>query len=96
MSTDNEFLRISSLISKGQKKNIICTMDDVRGDFLGLKLLFTESYLNYLMISLLFKIYFIYTSSVFKKAKTCLDITQLNIRSHVIKHMIFMGPNRRA
>ena len=29
------FLRIPSLISKDQKKNIICTMDDVRGDFLG-------------------------------------------------------------
>ena len=29
------FLRISSLISKDQKENIICTMDDVRGDFLG-------------------------------------------------------------
>ena len=29
------FLRILSLISKGQKENIICTMDDVRGDFLG-------------------------------------------------------------
>ena len=24
-----------SLIPKDQKKNIICTMDDVRGDFLG-------------------------------------------------------------
>ena len=29
------FLRIPSLISKDQKENIICTMDDVRGDFLG-------------------------------------------------------------
>ena len=29
-----KFLRIPSLISKDQKKNIICTMDDVRGDFL--------------------------------------------------------------
>ena len=27
------FLRIPSLISKDQKENIICTMDDVRGDF---------------------------------------------------------------
>ena len=27
------FLRILSLISKDQKDNIICTMDDVRGDF---------------------------------------------------------------
>ena len=26
---------IYSLIPKDQKKNIICTMDDVRGDFLG-------------------------------------------------------------
>ena len=30
-----EILQIVSLISKDQKKNIICTMDDVRGDFLG-------------------------------------------------------------
>ena len=30
-----EILQISSLISKDQNKNIICTMDDVRGDFLG-------------------------------------------------------------
>ena len=30
-----DFLRISSLISKDQKENITCTMDDVRGDFLG-------------------------------------------------------------
>ena len=30
-----EILQISSLISTDQKKNIICTMDDVRGDFLG-------------------------------------------------------------
>ena len=30
------FLRIPSLISKDQKENITCTMDDVRGDFLGL------------------------------------------------------------
>ena len=29
------FLRIPSLISKDQKENIICIMDDVRGDFLG-------------------------------------------------------------
>ena len=26
---------MSSQISKDQKENIICTMDDVRGDFLG-------------------------------------------------------------
>ena len=26
---------MSSLISKDQKENITCTMDDVRGDFLG-------------------------------------------------------------
>ena len=31
----NRTLRIPSLISKDQKENIICTMDDVRGDFLG-------------------------------------------------------------
>ena len=30
-----EILHIYSLIPKDQKKNIICTMDDVRGDFLG-------------------------------------------------------------
>ena len=30
-----EILQIYSLIPKDQKKNIICTMDDVRGDFLG-------------------------------------------------------------
>ena len=30
------FLRISLLITKDQKENIICTMDDVRGDILGL------------------------------------------------------------
>ena len=30
------FLRISSLITKDQTENIICTMDDVWGDFLGL------------------------------------------------------------
>ena len=30
-----EILHIYSLILKDQKKNIICTMDDVRGDFLG-------------------------------------------------------------
>ena len=29
-----ETLQIYSLIPKDQKKNIICTMDDVRGDFL--------------------------------------------------------------
>ena len=29
------YLRISSLISKDQKENIICTMDDIRGDCLG-------------------------------------------------------------
>ena len=29
------FLRIPSLISKDNKANLICTMDDVRGDFLG-------------------------------------------------------------
>ena len=29
-----EILQIYSLIPKDQKKNIICTMDDVRGDFL--------------------------------------------------------------
>ena len=28
-------LRIPSLISKDHKENIICTIDDVRGDFLG-------------------------------------------------------------
>ena len=28
------FLRIPSLFSKDQKENIICTMDDIRGDFL--------------------------------------------------------------
>ena len=28
-------LKISSLISKDQKENEICTMDDVRGEFLG-------------------------------------------------------------
>ena len=37
MLTDNifEILEIYSRIPKDQKKNIICTMDDVRGDFLG-------------------------------------------------------------
>ena len=30
-----KFLKIPSLISTDQKENIICTMDDVRGDFLG-------------------------------------------------------------
>ena len=29
------FLKTSSLISKDQKENIICTLDDVRGDILG-------------------------------------------------------------
>ena len=29
------FLSIPSLISKDQKGNIICTKDDVRGDYLG-------------------------------------------------------------
>ena len=29
------FLKISSLSSKDQKEKIVCTMDDVRGDFLG-------------------------------------------------------------
>ena len=29
------FIRTPLLISKGQKENMICTMDDVRGDFLG-------------------------------------------------------------
>ena len=29
------FLKIPSLISKDLKENIICTMDDERGDFLG-------------------------------------------------------------
>ena len=28
-------LRIPSLISKDQKENLICTMDDVRGDYVG-------------------------------------------------------------
>ena len=30
------FLRITSLISKDQKENIICTTDDIRGDLLGI------------------------------------------------------------
>ena len=30
-----QLLKILSVISRDQKKNIICTMDDVRGNFLG-------------------------------------------------------------
>ena len=45
------FLRISSLISKEQKENIICTMYDVRGDLFGQPHGTTYSFIRYLSSS---------------------------------------------